>query len=135
MACVLKILECLRPTATGLDGLPAWFLRLRVPLFYRDIAHLFNLSLVTSTVPQQWKQAIIRPIPKVNPPKQHADFRPISSTPILIRFMERTVVHSFIYPAILLPPPTLPFSDHDQFAFRPTGSTTVGQKTISRPHK
>jgi hypothetical protein len=37
--------------------------------------------------------------------------------------MERTVVHRFLYPALLSPPPMLSFSD--QFAFRPTGSTTA----------
>jgi hypothetical protein len=125
---VFQILDHLRPTITGLDGLPAWFLRLGAPFFCRPVAGLFNLSLVTSTVPQQWKQATIRPIPKVNPPKQHADFRPISITPVLTRIMERTVVHSFIYPALLLPPPTLSFSD--QFAFRPTGSTTAAIITL-----
>ena len=37
--------------------------------------------------------------------------------------MEKTVVQSFLYPAFLCPPPTMNFSD--QFAFRPTGSTTA----------
>ena len=113
----------LRPTATGLDQLPAWFLRLGAPVFCRPIARLFNLSLSTSTVPQQWKQASIRPLPKVAAPKQHADFRPISITPVLTRVMERTIVTKFLYPAFLSPPPTLSFGD--QFAFRPTGSTTA----------
>jgi len=37
--------------------------------------------------------------------------------------MERAIVRSFLYPAFLKPPPHLSFSD--QFAFRPTGSTTA----------
>jgi len=37
--------------------------------------------------------------------------------------MERLVVKQFIYPALLTPPPSLVFDD--QFAFRPTGSTTA----------
>jgi len=41
------------PTAMGLDGLPAWFLRVAAPVFCQPIAYLFNLSLVTSTVPLQ----------------------------------------------------------------------------------
>jgi len=85
--------------------------------------HLFNLSLFTSKVPRQWKQAWIRPVAV---PTQHADFRPISVTPVL----EKTVVQSFIYPA---------YSNHqhltfdDQYAFRPTGSTTAA--IISILHK
>ena len=33
------------------------------------------------------------------------------------------VVRQYLYPALLSPPPTLQFTD--QFAFRPTGSTTA----------
>ena len=81
---------------------------------------LFNLSVATSTIPRQWKQASIRPISKVAAPRKHADFRPVSVTPVLTRIMEQTVVQTFLYPAFLSPPPTLSFSD--QFGFRPTGS-------------
>jgi len=116
-------LDHLQPTATGLDGLPAWFLRQGAAIFCKPIANLFNLSLFTSTVPKQWKQASILPIPKVSAPTQHSDFRPISITPVLTRIMERTVVSQFLYSAFLSPPPSLSFSD--QFAFRPTGSPTA----------
>ena len=34
---VFQILDHLRPTATGLDGLPAWFLRLEAPVFCQPI--------------------------------------------------------------------------------------------------
>ena len=89
---------------------------------------LFNLSLRTSTVPVRWKQACIRPIPKLTTPQQPADFRPISITAVLTRVMERIVVKQHIYPALLSPPPTLNFLD--QFAFRPTGSTTAAIITL-----
>jgi Reverse transcriptase (RNA-dependent DNA polymerase)/Endonuclease/Exonuclease/phosphatase family len=125
---VFQRLDKLRHTATGLDGLPAWFLRLGAPVFCKPIARLFNLSLSTSTVPQQWKTASILPIPKVHPPKKHADFRPISITPVLTRVMERTIVHHFLYPAFLFPPLSLSFSD--QFAFRPTGSPAAAIITL-----
>lgn len=81
------------------------------------------MCFVDLHVPQQWKRAAIQPVPKVSSPKDHADFRPISITPVLTRIMERTVVRHFIYPAILNPPDTLSFSD--QYAFRPTGSPTA----------
>ena len=61
----------------------------------------------------------IRPIPKVPAPSGHADFRPISVTPVLTRVMEK-IVRQFLYPSFITTPPTLTFSD--QFAFRPTGS-------------
>ena len=71
---VFKILDTLRPTATGLDGLPAWFLRLAAVAFCGPVADLINLTLMTSTVPVQWKQAYIRPVPKTPTPQQLTDY-------------------------------------------------------------
>ena len=125
---VFEILDTLYPTSTGLDQLPAWFLRLGAPLFYKPLTQLFNLSLATSFVPHQWKQVSICPVNKIPAPKTHSDFRPISITPVLTRLIERIVVRDYIYPALLNPPSLLSFSD--QFAFRPSGSTTAALITI-----
>ena len=75
---VFRMLDTLRPTATGLDQIPAWFLRLGTPL-----ASLFHQSLATGVVPHQWKTAVITPTPKIATPAQPSDFRPISITPVL----------------------------------------------------
>ena len=120
---MFKILDKLRNTATGMDLLPAWFLRLGAPVFCGPLARLFNKSISSSTVPKQWKLASITPVPKTATPQEHADFRPISITPVLSRAFERVIVREFIYPAILEPPVHL--SCADQYAFRPTGSTTA----------
>ena len=125
---MFKILDSLKHTATGVDAIPAWFLRLGAPLFSLPLALLFNQSIKTSVVPVQWKKALIFPHPKVNCPKVPSDFRPISITSVLSRVMEKQVVRKFIYPAILDPPPSLSFKD--QFAFRPTGSTTAALITL-----
>ena len=58
---VFNILDKLRPTATGIDDLLAWFLRLGALVFCSPLSCLFNLSLSTSRVPHQFKQAWIRP--------------------------------------------------------------------------
>jgi hypothetical protein len=138
---VFQILDHLHPTATGLDQLLPWFLRIGAPLFYEPIARLFNFSLSTSTVALQWKQALIRPIAKVSIPSLPTDFRPISTTPVLTRIVERTVVQRFLYPAFLSPPPSLSFTDH--IAFRPYGSpaaatifllNTVTNLLLSNPY-
>ena len=119
---VFQMLDKLLPTATGSDELPAWFLRLGAPVFCRPITYLFNKSISTSIVPTQWKSAQIHPIPKVAAPKTHTDFRPISVTPVLSRLMEKSVVRHSLYPSFQNPPVNLSFAD--QFAYRPTGSTT-----------
>ena len=56
-------------------------------------------------------------------PQLPADYRPISVTPVLTRITERIAAQRYIYPALTSPPPTLHFAD--QFASRPTGSTTA----------
>jgi len=125
---VFMMLDSLKATATGLDDIPAWFLRLGAPVFAAPIAQLFNQSIKAGIVPSQWKTAIITPVAKVKQPAQPSDFRPISVTPVLSRMLERFIVKSFIYPAIQLPNSELFFDD--QYAFRPTGSTTAALVAI-----
>ena len=52
---IFKLLDELSTTSPGTDGLPHWFLRIAAPSICTPIAHLFNLSLTTSIVPDQWK--------------------------------------------------------------------------------
>ena len=68
---VFRMLDSLSPTATGLNGLSAWFLRVAAPILCKHVAFLFNISLATSTVAQQWKEASITPVPKIDTPTQH----------------------------------------------------------------
>jgi len=70
-------------------------------------------------VPASWKHCIVTPVPKTNPPKTLNELRPISVTPILSRVFEKLFVRRYFYPS--LPKNIL----QDQFAFRPTGSTTA----------
>ena len=85
---------------------------------------LLNQFVATSTVPTQWKRVYVCPVPKVSLSCTHSDFRPISITPVFTRIIERTVVQHFLYPARFQAElPNLSFAD--QFAFRPSGSTTA----------
>jgi hypothetical protein len=112
------MLEALRPTATGLDALPAWFSTIGASFFAAPIADIFNLSMTSSVALKQWKVASISPFSKISQDYYH----PISITPILSPVMERIIVRNHIYPSLQSPPPGLIFDD--QFVFRLTGSTT-----------
>jgi hypothetical protein len=120
---MFNVFDKLRPTATGLDNLPSWFLQVGAPLFAVPVANLMNLSLDKLVVPMQWKRASILPILKVNTPSSLSDFRPISITPVLSRVLERIVTREHIYPALKHAPPSLDFSD--QFAFQPTTAALI----------
>ena len=78
---------CSRPE--GDEKLRKWKYKLgydyQSSVFCQTIAYLFNLSLVTSTVLLQWKEASIHPIPKTTAPKPEAYLHPISITAILER--------------------------------------------------
>ena len=80
------------------------------------------MSLGLGVVPGAWKKAYISPVPKVKNASEYsgyADLRPISVTPILSRLVEKIVVAKYLWPLM----------DNeqmvDQFAFKPTGSTTA----------
>ena len=61
-------------------------------------------------------------------PTVASDYRPISVTPVLSRLVERRIVTRYIYPALNIPPTGLNFAN--QYAFRPTGSTTAALVAI-----
>lgn len=113
-------LSKLKKTATGADRLPSWFLRLATDYIYEPLTSLFNTSVQTGIVPEQWKLAIINPIPKIPKPTKPEHYRPISITPVLSRICERMIIKKYINKSIME-------SDlfTDQYAFRPTGSTTA----------
>lgn len=120
---VFRILDGLKRTATGLDGIPAWFLKIGAPFLAGPIAEMINQSLSTGVVPIQWKTAYILPVAKIAAPLHPSDYRPISITSVLSRITERIIVRDYIYPSLQSHHPGLDFSD--QFAFQPTASTTA----------
>ena len=125
---VFRILDHLHHTSTSLDNIPASFLRLGAAVFSRPPAYLFSRSISTATVPHQWKRAFIVPIAKVSCTTTPSDYRPISIMPVLSQALEKHIVRTYIYPAILQPLFTLDFSD--QYGFQPTGSTTAALVTL-----
>ena len=120
---VYSLLMASRSNAMGADGIPPWFSRLAAPFISEPLACLYNLSVAHSTVPMQWKSAIITPIPKTSSPSLSADFRPISVLPLFSTILEKLIIKHFLYPLLRCPPLSSTLSD--QFAFRPTGSTTA----------
>ena len=79
---------------------------------------LLNILFASGQVYANWKMALVTPMPNVATPTSSGDSRPISVTAILSRIAEKIVVKRWLNPAI--PSDTI----KDQFAFRPTGSTT-----------
>ena len=113
-----------RSTAAGPDLLPAWLLKLAAPSISSPASHLFRLSISSSIVPRQWLSSTIVSIPKIA--------KPLTCTlPSLHPFfpiLEKLLVRRYIYPSLSSPstPSTSSIiSLQDQFAFKPSGSTTA----------
>ena len=114
-----RMLSTLKRTSAGPSSLPCWVLKQCSVELAEPVCHILNQSLSAGKLPAQWLASIVSPIPKVPNPKSFNNFRPISVTPILCRLAEKLVVRRWLRPALQ------PEDVCDQFAFRPTGSTTV----------
>ena len=115
---VERLLRLQKNTSAGCDLLPRWLLRACSFELASPIAHIYNCTIHSGIVPISWHTAIVTPVPKVAAPASLNDYRPISVTPILSRIAEMYIVKHFIRPAI--PRDAI----LDQFAFKPSGSTT-----------
>ena len=101
--------------STGPDRIPAVFLRNCCTVLAPALAALFNRSLKEGRVPEAWKTADVKPVPKCRPPKTPKDFRPISLLGIISKVMERFVKH--------LLHRFLGAISHQQYGFRSARST------------
>jgi len=81
------------------------------------VSFIFTVSECRCRQFQQWRCAVVTPVPKVPKPTAISDFTPISVTPLPSRVAERILVRKWLLPAI----PTDMLAD--QFGFRPSGST------------
>src|SRR6218665_3993527 len=127
---LFNILDKLHHTAEGADGIPAWYLRLAAPAYSGVLAHLINLSVSSSIVPKQWKV-----LSSIQWLKYHylpllLTFAPYLLLQFCVELTEREIVRRYMYPA---------FEDNatsnllkDQYAFRPTGSTTSALISIQQ---
>ena len=72
--------------------------------------HLFQLSVNTQIVPQNWKTAKIVPVPKSSLPRCKNDLRPVALTSILMKTFERVILSHLL-------PQVKPHMDNLQFAY------------------
>ena len=119
---VYMLMSKLKKTSPGADMIPHWVFRECAAELSQIVAHLFNVSMHSGQMPSKWKHAIVTPVPKVKQVSEFtglSDLRPISVTPILSRILEKIIVRKYLWPTL---------DDDlmdDQFAYRPTGSTTA----------
>ena len=60
------------------------------------MTYLFNCSLRTGKIPQEWKAAIVTPVPKKGRKEDVNSYRPVSVLPVIAKVFE-AVVHRQLY--------------------------------------
>jgi hypothetical protein len=88
---ITKIIRGLKSNAEGCDGISLNMLIMTLPYTLDTITNIINTSIITSTFPDIWKKAIVRPLPKISHPSELKDLRPISILPCLSKILEKTV--------------------------------------------
>ena len=106
-----------KQTSQESSGLPFWILTYAAETLAEPICLLFNLILLSRTVPDFFKISNIRPIPKVARATLPNHFRPIAVTPILSRLFERMLYDKYIKK------PYNTYICSKQFGFRQNSST------------
>ncbi len=107
----------LKKSAPGPDELSGVLLKAANKQITNILVILFNLCLLHSFVPSQWKSANITPIPKVPHPQTPMDYRPISLTSTLCKVFERILAQYIIAHTKHL------WKNNSQYGFLPGRST------------
>jgi len=115
---VHSILSSVKKTSPGVDDIPYWVFKHCAVELTPVVTYLIDTIVSNGTPPPIWLKALVTPVPKKTPPTDFSHLRPISVTPILSRLAERLIVRKHLLPAI--PSDQLA----DQFAYRPSGSTS-----------
>ena len=116
---VLDVLASLNISkACGPDSIPARLLKEGASSICTSLAHLFQMSLNSGTLPSDWTTANVVPVFKHNNRHQPSNYRPISLTSLVAKVMEK-IVHFQIVKAL----ETRGLLSSFQFGFRHGRST------------
>lgn len=88
---IMRIVNNLKSNALGVDGISLDMLLLTLPTTLDTLNSIVNTSIESSTFPDIWKTAIVRPLPKNTNPLTFKDLRPISILPCMSKVLERVV--------------------------------------------
>lgn len=87
----LKAMMSINQFSKGADKLSINLVMKGSPVTIPVITHIFNHSLKTGTFPDEWKKAVVIPVPKVKNPNSLSDYRPISLLCAISKALEKIV--------------------------------------------
>lgn len=93
---VEKLLRELDPSkASGADNIPAWFLKMASKQLAPIFTNLFQSSINSGVVPEDWRRANITALFKKGDRSDPGNYRPVSLTSVTCKVLEH-IVHSHV---------------------------------------
>ena len=125
-----KALKCIHDIArnkvTGLDQIPASFIKDSIEYIVKPLTHIFNASSRKGKISGAWKRARVTPIHKGDDRANPCNYRPISVLPVLSKVLEKLVfnqVYEYLSTNELL--------CHNQHGFNPKHSTLTALLSLT----
>jgi hypothetical protein len=117
---ILDALLKITPKYYSPDGIPGYFLKKFASWLVYPITVIFNLSLSSSTLPSDWKHAIVTPLFKGKGSRNDiSNYRPISCTSVTGKLLESLVKQRLLFHFL-----SNDMLSKSQFGFLPGRSTT-----------
>ena len=123
---IKKVVKTIKTNACGVDDISAYFIKISIEHTADILADIINSSFTNKSFPSRWKQAIVKPIPKVTNPTKASDYRPISLLPAFSKIAEKVAAKQM---SIFLQEHKL--LDKLQSAYRSSHSTTTALLSVS----
>ena len=93
---VRKIIKSVKSKSAGVDDIGSFFVKLAAPYISKPLTNIINSSFSNRIFPENWKCAIIRPIPKTSNPILPTDYRPISLLTVFSKITEKAAAFQII---------------------------------------
>ena len=93
---VLKVVRSIKTNACGVDGISSFFFKLGINHSVFAFTDILNASFKYNKFPNRWKQALVKPLPKITVPTVASDFRPISLLSTFSKVLEKIAVKQMV---------------------------------------
>ena len=93
---VIKMVKSIKTNACGIDGISAYFLKLGINHSVYAFTNIINTSIIYKKFPSRWKDALVKPIPKITNPVCSSDYRPISLLPAFSKVVEKLICKQMV---------------------------------------
>ena len=94
---IAKLIDSLKLTSScGIDGINAKMLKNTKSIVSTLLCHIFQQSLSSGVVPEDWRVGKIVPVPKKGPSSLCSSYRPISLTSVCSKLMEHVIYSNIV---------------------------------------